>query len=373
MSLTSIPRRTLQSLVQHRRASVAEPLPSNARNRRRAKSAVIAGLALFVILQLATGIVSDRYVRLRDPLYGDKFVKLKRRVNDRPTSPKVVMLGSSRTGLAFHGKRVEERAMESDADIIAFNFGVPATGPVTHRVYLNRMIDSGVVPDLLIVEVLPSMLANDPAGPLERLWFFGDRVRFSEVGTLTGYGFPKRETEERYAKSVIVPWYTLRFQLLSRVAASWVPWQVRFDWSRGADECGWGTTVNPEVTEEQRQAGEAQAHAEYAAILQGLHPGGGAVEALRDLLADCRTHGIPVKLVLMPEGTPFKPWYGDGVNDRLLGLLQELESEYDTQLTDARDWLPDSGFYDGHHMLRNGAELFSDRLCDDLILPALRE
>ena len=36
---------------------------------------------------------------------------------------------------------------------------------------------------------------------------------------------------------------------------------------------------------------------------------------------------------------------------------------------DAREWLPDSSFSDGHHMLRPGAELFSDRLNREVIAP----
>ena len=75
---------------------------------------------------------------------------------DRPT---VVMLGSSRTGLAFHGKRAEQAlAAELGRPAVAFNYGVPASGPVTHLVYLDRLLDGGITPDVLVLEVMPTML-----------------------------------------------------------------------------------------------------------------------------------------------------------------------------------------------------------------------
>ena len=56
-------------------------------------------------------------------------------------------------------------------------------------------------------------------------------------------------------------------------------------------------------------------------MLSILKPGGGAAAALRDLLATCKEKHIPARLVLMPEGTPFRRWYGPGANDRLRPFL----------------------------------------------------
>jgi hypothetical protein len=326
-------------------------------------------------VQLGIGLTAEAYPRLRDPLYGDKFVKLRRKLDAAPSKPAtVVMLGSSRTGLAFHGWRSEQAiAAGTGKPAVAFNFGVPASGPVTHLLYLNRMLKAGVVPDMLIVEILPSMLHDDPNGPLERLWFYADRITFAEQATLTGHGFDPTAVHDRYAKSTLLPAYSRRFQLMCRLAPSWLPWQVRFDWSRGADECGWGKFVSQDVDAQRRQQGIAQAKSEYETVLGVLTPGGGATAALRDLLATCKERGIPARLVLMPEGTPFRSWYGPGANDRLLAFLQSISTEYNAPLTDARNWLPDEAFSDAHHMLETGAVAFTDRLTREAVLPALKE
>lgn len=340
-----------------------------------ARAAVIWGVCAFLAVQLGVGLASEYYTRIRDPLYGDKYVKLERRLNAAgPQSANVLMLGSSRTGLAFNGKRAESILSHVlQRPVTAFNFGVPASGPVTHLVYLNRLLESGVKPDLLLLEILPSMLADGQGGPLERHWFFADRVTTSEVDTLVQHGFDPSTVRERHVRSVLLPAYTLRFQLLTRVIPSWLPWQVRFDWSRGADECGWGTTQTQFVDPAMRAAGTQRAHNEYAPILASFCPGGPAVGALRELLGTCREKGIPVRLVLMPEGTAFRSWYPPERLAALKTFLGTIASEFGVSLVDAQNWLPDEAFYDSHHMLAAGADAFTDRITHDTIVPALQE
>jgi hypothetical protein len=363
-------------LTAGRRADAAPPpLPVRPANRRKAPRALAWGLALFAAVQLGLGLASELYPRIRDPLYGDKLVKLKQRLPDSGRPPTVVMLGSSRTGLAFHGKRVEEHlAAELGRPAVAFNYGIPASGPVTHLVYLNRLLADGVVPDLLLVEVLPSMLADIPAAPLERNWFYADRLTYAEQDLVIRHGYPAGEVRERWWKSVLVPGYTLRFQVMSRLAPSWIPWQLRFDWSRGADECGWGTTVTQSIAADDLAKGVARARAEYAPVLADLHPGGPSARALEELLTVCRQRGVPVRLVLMPEGSVFRTYYGPGVNDRLTAFLADLTDRAGLPpVTDARGWLPDDAFYDSHHMFAAGAEAFTDRLTREVIAPALKK
>ena len=78
-----------------------------------------------------------------------------------------------------------------------------------------------------------------------------------------------------------------------------------------------------------------------------------------------------MRLVLMPEASGFRAMYSPEVLQRVHGFLNGLCMKYDCTLTDAREWLPDSGFSDGHHMLKSGAEAFSDRLNREVIEPLI--
>jgi len=354
---------------------VAHAPGSPRKSRRRAARAIVWGFAIFAGTQFALGLASELYPRIRDPLYGDKKVKLARRLpseGERPTT--IVMLGSSRTGLAFHGKRVEERfAQDLSQPAVAFNMGVPASGPITHLVYLNRLIDDGITPDIVVVEVFPSMLTDGPVAPLEQNWFYADRLRYREQDIVIRNGFNAEKVHDRWWRSTALPAYTLRFQLLSRISPSWIPWQVRFDWSRGTDDSGWGKSVNQTPTESERAAGLARARAEYAPLLANLQLGGPAVGALAELVQRCQELKIPIRLVLMPEGSEFRKFYPPVVNERIDRFFADFTAKHGlAPVVDARTWLGDEMFWDSHHMLVSGAEKFTDQLTTEVIVPEFK-
>ena len=349
----------------------AAPRPAPSDRRRRARRAVVGGVVIFAVLQLGYGLFAEVYPRARDPLYGDKLVKLRRRLRDADGGKCVVMLGSSRTGMAFHAA-VVERQLGRDR-VTAFNFGVPSAGPVTQLLYFKRLLRDGVAPDLLLVEVLPSLLAPNAAGlAQESGLLFADRLTFSECATVARFGFPADAVHARWVRTVILPAYWLRFQTMTRLLPSSLPWHVRFDWSRGADDDGFGRAASQVIDAPTRAKAVEQARREYAPILADYTPGGPAVAALEELLALCRERGVAVRLVLMPEAAGFRDYFPAPGYARLLTLLHALEIQYDAPLVNAREWLPDDAFSDGHHTFVAGADTFTERLTRDAIDPALK-
>lgn len=362
-----------------RRVLVDQPVPrsfAHPRRDRRRKAAISLAVAIATgtFAQLTLGIFAECSLYVRDPGYADKEIRLRRQESANPDGPRIVMLGTSRTAAAFHAGRVWKQL---NGRGVVFNFGIPASGPITHIVYLKRLLADGHRPDLLIVEVLPPTLAdtpggpNIPAGPLEGRFFFGDRLQHHELDSVIGYGFPESDVRTKWRQSMAIPWYALRFPIMGRMAPSALPWHLRFDWSRGCDEFGWGAPISDTVTPESYAKGLWQAQGEYRAILANLVPNGGGARALADLLEVCRTERIAVRLVLMPEASGFRSMYSPEVLNRLHGFLDRLCREYGCTAIDAREWLPDSAFSDGHHMLRPGAETFTDHVNQEVIQPFL--
>ena len=83
--------------------------PAAANRRRKAAVALTVGIAVAAALQLALGIVAERALLLKDPGYADKELRLERQEAAHAGAPSVVMLGTSRTGFAFHSGRIRER------------------------------------------------------------------------------------------------------------------------------------------------------------------------------------------------------------------------------------------------------------------------
>jgi hypothetical protein len=128
-----------------------------ARRKRRAWSSLVWGLAAFVALQLGLAAAVELWLpTLRDPFYAHKAARLKQRVSGGPQPFTVVMLGTSRTTYGLQGRRVEQALRRTHPGPVAvFNFGIPAAGPLTCRLTLERLLADGLRPDLVLIEVLP--------------------------------------------------------------------------------------------------------------------------------------------------------------------------------------------------------------------------
>jgi hypothetical protein len=331
-------------------------------------------IALFVawgVSQVALGKVLDHALWLRDPLYGDKELKLHARVAERTTAGDrpltVVMVGSSRTCYGLRGEIVEDRlAGQADRPVVAFNFGVPAAGPVANLITLRRLLRRGARPDWVLLEVMPPLLAGQhPIQPEERL-LEPERLRRHEVPLVVAHGFSASLVGGRSRLAALTPVYGLRFPLVGRLMHSWLPWGLRYEVSRVTDATGWLRPVNEPVTPEARRRGARYARSSYFHLLTDMRLDGPAARAVGESLDLCRRHGVRAALVLMPEGTEFRSWYSPAVEAAVYAFLRDLSQSRGAPLIEARTWLDDECFLDSHHLLTAGAVAFSDRLGREL-------
>jgi hypothetical protein len=315
-----------------------------------------------------------RLPELRDPWYADKAARLRRRVGDAPDRPlTVVVLGSSRIAFGLRASELEPGlARLTGRPTVLFNFGVIGAGPLIELVMLRRLLGDGVRPDLLLVEILPPQFNGHLAGfeldqlPAERLWP-------CELSALAPYGASCRELRRNWRWSCLRPWYAHRLAIVSRVAPSLLSWRERQDGFRNLDASGWGEPPVPLLTPENRRVALEQARHEYARNLASYQLGGPSCDALRDLLSLCRHEGIPVALVWMPESTTFRSWYPPPAQAQITAFLAEVSGGYGAPLVDAREWVADDDFIDGHHLLPHGSVTFSERLSREALVPLLRD
>jgi hypothetical protein len=342
---------------------------------RRARVALAWGLALFAGLQLGLAVAIEyRLPELRDPFYANKAIRLYRRTTANPERPLcVVMLGSSRTAYGFRAGDLEEPlGRELGRPVVAYNFGVPAAGPVTQLLHLRRLLDDGVRPDLVLVEVLAPLLADQGAMPVEANWLSVSRLWLHDLALLERFGFPRKYLRRTWWQSWPVPVYAHRFAILSRLKAALLPYQLQQDWGIGQDDSGWSPQlVRPSSPEERRLAVE-RTRKEYARYFENFRLGGPTCAALHETLELCRQEGLPAAMVLLPEGSDFRGWYPPAAWAQIEAFVQGLSREYGAALVNAREWVGDECFSDGHHLLAEGAESFTGRLGREAVLPLLR-
>jgi hypothetical protein len=93
--------------------------------------------------------------------------------------------------------------------------------------------------------------------------------------------------------------------------------------------------------------------------------------ALRDLLDLCRQERISVAFLVMPESREFQSWYSLLGDVQFHAYLRHLAAEYAVPVLNARNWMADDDFLDGHHLLPDAAAAFSERLGRQALQPFL--
>lgn len=268
----------------------------------------------------------------------------------------MLALGSSRTQLAFDAARF---AGQFGGRVEAFNFGCPAAGPVTMALYLRRLLAEGVRPDFVLVEVHPCFLVpHDP--PYEARWLYPYRLRPGEPEVLRSFGWGLAEPAHHGAAGYLAAASAYRFGLLNRYSPVLLPCPNGLTVGARSDAHGYlpGVAVKPA---EKPRALE-RTREQYAPVLDEFQIGGPGVPALRDVLARCSEHGVRAAVVLMPESSEFRGWYGATGYTATTAFTNRLAKEFGVPLYDARDWVPDGDISDGHHLPPSGAKVFTDRL-----------
>jgi hypothetical protein len=320
----------------------------------------------FIAIQLGFSLIVVPWrPQYRDPLFYDKFQRLQRRLNvattDRPWT--IIALGSSRVGCGFNAKRSEEQlSSQLGKPVVAANMAVPGGGVIAQRVYLQRILDAGHRPDVVMLEILPPLLSGDSPASHEQATFHGERLWYRELPIVERHGYPREDVRSRWRQSNLVPLYASRFPLLARVARNDVPPELRAEAGRMCDAHGWNelgyTVVTPELYAERI----ALARSQYHATVSQFRLSDGARAPVRECVELCREHGIRLILLLMPEGNEFAGWYSPGAREQIGVFVHS----FGVPVIDARNWVPDCEFVDSHHLITAGALRFTELIATEI-------
>lgn len=343
------------------------------RRLRTARATILWAVSTFVALQLGLAVSIDHWLpEFRHPCYAVKARRLHQRLSGLPTTPwTLAVLGSSRTTFGFRGACIEaELSRAAERPVVAFNFGMLGAGPVTELLALRRLLNEGIRPNHVLIEIMPPFLSDRPEMmEVNRMPVTVDCLQRNELAVWDRYGASGRGLESEWWLNWPLPWYSHRFSIMSRLAANWLPYAVRQDQFRGIDDSGWVCLLPRNLTaEEHAQRAEAERRT-CAPCLKSFRLNPELCQAVRDLLALCRQENIGATLLLMPEAGPLRELYSPSGADELHAFLQNLVQTFDVDLVDARCWMSDDDFIDSDHLHAEGARRFTERLSAEWLLP----
>ncbi len=337
---------------------------------RRGWAALLWGLAFFVAGQVAlTAYMDRRHPEMRDPNYGYKMAVLRPFLKANAGRPLVLFVGSSRT-LAGLRPELLPACQIGGVRPAVFNFGVTGNGPPLYNlINLRRLLDEGVQPDWVFLEVLPYFLSVDIVEANENL---ADQVFWSDLPLLCRYMREPVHLYRLWWQAHLLTGFSHRLFLANRYVFSRITGQPFHDErSLPLDRGGWFICPVCRLGADEYRRRYEHARQEYEAGLGQLHLVPGPDRALRDFLDLCRARGIHVGLYLMPEGKDFQRWYSPAGRAEIDAYLARLSREYHVPLVDARDWNPASDFLDGHHLLPCGTARFTRRFGREVLRPLL--
>jgi hypothetical protein len=337
------------------------PLRRGRTRQRRGAAIVLWTLTLLaaghVVLALGIALVRPG---LRDPEFASRLVRLQERVREAPSRPLVLVLGSSRVLCAVAADASVPAAAD---DPLVFNMGMRGAGPVNELICLRNLLDEGIRPCAVVIEVLPRVLypvpgethVLDRVAANRRSWRDQDILAPRERPSLSGY--------------LTSPWFANRFSIMSRWAPAWVPADRRQDLFQTTSQ-GWLPHRPEGVTPQQYAAALDHSYREHGVVLNFTKINRKTDEIYHEMFDLCRRHGIEVLgLISMPESSEFRGWYRPETRELIDRYLSELCTQQGTRYLNARVWLADSCFSDGHHQLPAAARAFTARLWLEVVQP----
>jgi len=331
---------------------------------RHARAAVLCTVFAFLVLQLGLGaIVQLGFIVPRDSTaYTYRALRLRERLESYEEPPfLVVMLGSSRVRNGWRADAVAPHlATWVDRPPLVFNFGVAGGGHIYSYYSLHRLVDDGIRPDLVLIEVFPPFLAEQA---ITELQWFGNRDWPAQVKEREGLRIDVGGFSNHWWEAWLTPWYTYRFSLLNLLAPELLPTHLRGNDLRNADDHGWVINAAPPQTERSVEHVRAQ----LASHFRGFRLGGPSPQAIEQAIELARRHEIRVALVLLPEASQMRGWYSPEMRGQVDRFLARLQEETSIPIVDARDWIADESFSDANHLRVAGASAFTERFTTECL------
>jgi hypothetical protein len=345
------------------------PTGQRARSRRAVASMV---WAWFIAMAAFNFFLHEARPDWNNPRLAAQHQQLRREIRNAGDARTVVILGSSRSQMGLSPAAMTGPNGATGAVVV--NFSTPGAGPYRHLLALHRLIESGLRPDAVLIEILPIHLGVESKDSPEVELAHGP-AEFSR-SDFFAYGPYWRQPLDSTGT-----WAEARFRIASaqRIAilARTAPWLLNAEETSRfridpPEYGGWIRFDKPDMSDAERARRFAHSEREYRNALSRFAVNPDIARVYRDLIDRCRAEGIAVALFFMPESPRFRQWTSPETKHTIMAFVHTLARESGTAVFDATDWIDrETDFSDGHHLLAHGAIPFSERFGRECLAPWL--
>jgi hypothetical protein len=335
---------------------------------RRGRTALLWAAVAFTAVNLSICFVADCLdPALREPQYGYKLAMLKQQLGQVAGRPLVLLLGTSRTAYgvrpeALSSVQSPDQPSPGQQSPFVFNFGIVGGGPIYEFLHLRRLLEAGIRPQAVVVEIHPALLKLPPEFTLVQLPPV-EYCNARDMRLLDGYFGDGPAIWREWACCRAEALYRFRCEIMRRTAHRWVPDQRPNVYAvERMAPTGWVPGPWSQPSEAHRQANAKVVRDVYAPCYKDFAVGEGPDRALRELLSLCRQEKIVAALLLMPESDELRDEVVTAAQPAIERYVSELSREYGAEVFDASRWCENADFFDGQHLLAAAAGRLSERL-----------
>lgn len=345
---------------------------------RRARAKLIWAASLFVAAQLLAGLLLEHvwpWVRFPD---AEKVLSA---AAVRPERADLVFLGSSRfeTGLdVCEIGTLLERQQQLPRACGVLNAAVPACDPFLAEFLVDQLLEAGVQPRCLVLEMSPELLSR-----------YHNWLGFHLIRLLRWEDLPARLPDVVRTGNVqhllcwrLLPVLLHRQQILQHFGLAPELSGMPPRYNLGADTVDRPANLTIDMKKllclpacdpppgHQEAIRQALAHNTPRRWLLNYRIDGGAnAAALERLLGRCRQQGIRVLLVGVPVTETHRQTWTPPILAAYHDYLSRVCAAYGCTFVSCHDWLPDGLFRDNHHVSEAGKRYFSRLLALRVLAP----
>jgi hypothetical protein len=360
------------TLLQTQEATLRQASePARGGLRRHGRATLLWAVASFILLQLGLRVGIDSCWRvLRDPTFEIKARRLERLISQSPQPPiTVLMFGSSVTGNSFKAAALEERlGKELGRTAAVFNMANLGAGPMTELIWMRRLLDRGIRPHLVLIEFSPHLYLDEGV-PVDAKHFPPFMLTADDLEMVCRYA-PDPDLRDKWRTCQWIPSYGHRLTIVNYLSSVMVPVLDQIPtWGGAIDERFWSPLGSR--SPEQLRVSLAILKEKLAVRLREFTAGKSSCRALDELLGLLQKAGIPACVIMVPEGPTLRSLYNVEKLQELEQRVVALTRKHGDTFVRAFDWLDEEMFADSIHPTIAGADLFSNRICRDVVLPTL--
>lgn len=328
-----------------------------------AKRMLLWSIGAFVTMQVAlNAYMESKHAAVYDPEYRDRVTLLRERVAEAPDRPLLLMVGSSRFMTGIAPEVLPPLDSVDGAPPLPFNFAHSGAGALHNLVAVRRLLREGFEPKWLVIEMVPYLLPAAQRSTLAKLALAEDLLvlrRYIGPAKLYGWYAWERATACVHHRGAFIRALTPTMQ------------HPRWD-VLSLEPLGGKTPTDPIPDAQEKERQRAVVRGNYQPALQNFRIHQTSRQAMHELLEVCRERNIRVAIMLTPECSDFRSWYSSDAQEQLKGFCAELRNQHGVPIIDARAWLDDEDFSDGHHVLPGSAKRLTLRVGAEVLSPLIR-